>query len=534
MEIIDNSALKFSVPKAVASLLKAQIDKSEIVGESSGMLDVLLYWDHTEVTHATQTLDGYKPSSLTFPELPSPILRDYNWPGIHVPMAHQKKTAEFLSIRPRAFCFNEAGTGKTSSCIWAADYLMNIGVIQRVLVICPLSIMTPAWQADIFKTAMHRSCGIAHGDANKRKKVIKSDFDFVVINYDGIHVVFDEIKNGGFDLIIVDEAIAYKNASSKRWKALSKLITPTTWLWMLTGTPASQSPEDAFGLAKLVSPQRIPKYATAWRDQVMTQLSRFKWIPKKDAASMVFKVLQPAIRFTKRECLDLPPVTYQTRIVPLTATTLKYYNKLKTQLLIEAAGEQVSAVNAGVGLSKLLQISSGSVYTDDGKVIEFDVTPRLFELKSVLDETSNKVIVFVPFLPAISIIQRFLSAKGYTSEVIQGSVSPKDRTEILNRFQTQPDPKVLLVQPQSASHGLTATAADTVVFWGPVMSVETYIQCVGRIDRISQKNKMTVVHLQGSKVEQQRYDILSGKIQEHLSVVDLYKQVLSEEEEEQV
>jgi superfamily II DNA or RNA helicase len=90
------------------------------------------------------------------------------------------------------------------------------------------------------------------------------------------------------------------------------------------------------------------------------------------------------------------------------------------------------------------------------------------------------------------------------------------------------------VQPQSASHGLTATAADTVVFWGPVMSVETYIQCVGRIDRISQKNKMTVVHLQGSKVEQQRYDILSGKIQEHLSVVDLYKQVLSEEEEEQV
>jgi hypothetical protein len=169
---------------------------------------------------------------------------------------------------------------------------------------------------------------------------------------------------------------------------------------MLTGTPASQSPEDAFGLAKLVSPQRIPKYATAWRDQVMTQLSRFKWIPKKDAASMVFKVLQPAIRFTKRECLDLPPVTYQTRIVPLTATTLKYYNKLKTQLLIEAAGEQVSAVNAGVGLSKLLQISSGSVYTDDGKVIEFDVTPRLFELKSVLDETSNKVIVFVPFLPA--------------------------------------------------------------------------------------------------------------------------------------
>ena len=73
---------------------------------------------------------------------------------------------------------------------------------------------------------------------------------------------------------------------------------------------------------------------------------------------------------------------------------------------------------------------------------------------------------------------------------------------------------------------MTLTAADTVVFWSPVMSVETYLQCVGRIDRVGQKNKMTVVHMQGSDVERKIYTMLQGKIDNHLQLVDLYKQEL--------
>lgn len=73
---------------------------------------------------------------------------------------------------------------------------------------------------------------------------------------------------------------------------------------------------------------------------------------------------------------------------------------------------------------------------------------------------------------------------------------------------------------------MTLTAADTVVFWSPVMSVDTYIQCIGRIDRVGQKNGMTVVHLQGSAVERKVYTMLRAKVDSHLEIVDLYKQVL--------
>ena len=518
--IIDDSVLCFPLPLSLRERVTNSIEKSEQDGNNT-----LLYWDHQEVTNATAIIDSERPNDH-LPELPSPILRDYDWPGLYKPFDHQRTTASFLSIRRRAFCFNEAGTGKTSAAIWAADYLMSIGEVKRVLVICPLSIMYSAWQADIFKTVMHRSCAVAHGDQTKRRKVIQGAYDFVIINYDGVNTMRDDIVAAGFDLIIVDEANSYKNASSKRWRSLAITITPDTWLWMMTGTPASQSPVDAFGLAKLVSPGRAPRFITAWRDKVMQQVSRFRWVPKSNSKSIVYNVLQPAVRFTKAECLDLPEVTYQTREVMLTPQALHYYKKLKSQLLIEAAGESVSAVNAAASLNKLLQISGGAVYTDEHNVIEFDVSPRLNALKEVLDETVNKVVIFVPYTHTIDIVAKFLTDNGITNEIIQGSVSAGKRGDIFRQFQSEADPRVLVIQPQAASHGVTLTAADTAVFWSPVMSVETYLQCIARIDRVGQKNTMTVVNIQGSDIERRVYSMLYSKVDSHQQLVELYKQEL--------
>lgn len=524
MQIIEDTALRFLVQSDIASNILRSLNRSEMLYDGVTHKDLAVYWGYNEAALIAHLFDS---DPGAFPSVPSPMLRDYDWPGLYTPFEHQKTTASFLSLRRRAFCFNEAGTGKTSAAIWAADYLMKLGVIKRVLIICPLSIMYTAWQADIFKTAMHRTAVVAHGSADKRSKVIEAKYDFTIINYDGMHSVKNELKNADYDLIIVDEANAYKSASTKRWKTLASLMGASTWLWMMTGTPASQSPVDAFGLAKLVSPSRVPRYATVWRDKVMHQVSRFKWMPKPTAKDDVFAALQPAIRYTKKECLDLPEVTYQTRIIPLTTQTNRYYKELKQQLLVEAAGQQISALNAAASLSKLLQISGGAVYTDGREaVVEFDISPRLSALKEVLDETSNKVVVFVPYLHTIQVITEFLTSNDVSNEIINGGVNAKQRSDIITRFQSSENPRVLVIQPQSASHGVTLTAADTIVFWSPVMSVETYLQCIGRIDRVGQRNPCTVVHLQGSEAERRVYEMLQGKIDSHMKLVDLYKQEL--------
>lgn len=529
MQIVDNAALQMTVPAIVGAQIVQSIEKSHTVRAHAEQHEVLVNWDYEEAADTAAMLDAHAPDP-NIPDVPSPIMRDYAWPGVYKPFDHQKVTASFLSLRPRAFCFNEAGTGKTSAAIWAADYLMNLGLVRQVLVICPLSIMYSAWQADIFKTAMHRSCGVAYGTSERRKKIIRGSYDFTVINFDGVNIVAEDISNSAFDLIIVDEANAYKSTSTKRWKTLSKLIRPSTRLWMMTGTPAAQSPVDAFGLARLISPQRVPKFSTAWRDKVMYPVTRFKWLPKATSRQEVFRALQPAIRYTKAECLDLPEVTYQTRDVPLSTQVQIYYKKLKSQMLIEAAGEQVTAVNAAASLNKLLQISGGAVYTDNRDVVEFDVSPRLNALMEALDETTNKVVIFIPYTHTITVVSEYLEKQGVKNEIIQGSVSATKRNEIIQRFQTSENPRALVIQPQAASHGITLTAADTVVFWSPVMSVETYLQCIARIDRVGQKNSMTVVHLQGSEVERKMYTMLQGKVDSHQKLVDLYKQELESNE----
>ena len=453
-------------------------------------------------------------------------LSEYEWPRPHgfTPFDHQKSTSEFLINNRKAFCFNEQGTGKTASVIWAVDYLMQVGIIQRVLIVCPLSVMKAAWQEDLFKFAIHRRVAVAHGDREKRKRILQSDAEFVIVNFDGVQIIKKEILNGGFDLIVIDEASAYKNAQTDRWKTMRDLSRSIKGLWMLTGTPAAQSPVDAYGLAKLVNPKGVPLFFGQFRDSVMYKISDYRWIPKDSAKTTVHTVLQPAIRFEKSQCLDLPDVTFVEREAPLTPQQVKYYNVLKKQMLFEAAGEEISAVNSAVKINKLLQISGGAVYSDSKEVIEFDVSNRLQVVKEIIDESSHKVLVFVPFTHTIELLNKYLAKHRITCDTINGAVSANRRAEIVKEFQNNPDPKVLIIQPQAASHGLTLTAANTVIWYAPTSSVETYLQANARIDRPGQRNPMTVVHITGSPVEARLYSLLRGNITNHNKIIDLYQQ----------
>jgi SNF2 family DNA or RNA helicase len=511
VKIVEDKALLLELPDA--SVVTDHIHKSAEVREG-----VLVKWGHTE----SEIL-----ARLGFEDTPSPILKDYQWTGKLTPFDHQKTTASFLSIRRKAFCFNEQGTGKTASVIWAADYLMKRGLVKRVLVLCPLSIMKSAWQQDLFKFAMHRSCSVAYGSAKQREKIVNAGAEFVIINFDGLAIVKDQIINEGFDLIVVDEATAYKNAQTTRWKVLKQIVKATDpRIWMLTGTPAAQSPLDAYGLAKMVESPKCPAYFGQYRDQVMMKVTQFKWVPKPHAQDLVHSILQPAIRFEKKDCLDLPEVTHTEREAPLTPQQAKYYALLKSQMLIEAEGEEVSAVNAAAKVNKLLQISGGAVYTDTGEVLEFDVSNRLNVVLEAIGEASSKVLVFVPFTHTIELLRARLEKQGITCDVVNGKVPVNKRSDIVQRFQTEKDPHVLIIQPQAASHGLTLTAADTIIWYAPVTSVETYLQANARIDRPGQKNAMTVVHIKGSEVENRLYSMLKNNINNHQKIIDLYRQEL--------
>lgn len=515
MQIVENKALQFVTRKA--EQIAALIPKSKILERNGPLAKVLVHWGPEE----WQLL-----RNLGLKNPPHPILGRYKWPGIYTPFDHQLTTAAFLASHPRCYCLSEPGTGKTNAAAWAADYLLTKKLVKRVLVVCPVSIMDTAWRADLFRTLMHRSVGIASGTKRQREAVIAADYEFVIINFDGVKVAHQALMAGGFDLVIIDEATSVKNAQTERWKALNSLCKPGVRVWAMTGTPAAQSPLDAYGLAKLVRPDSVPRSYGMWRDRVMIKITQFKWVPHTNAKAMVHEVLQPAIRYTKEECLDLPDLLYATRELELSPQQKKYYEQVKTHMVALAAGEEITAANAATLINKLAQIAQGAAYADNGEVIQFDIKNRLAELMEVITGTNHKVLVFVPYRHVLSMLIDELGAALGPEQIafIHGGVPATQRADIIKQFQTEDRPKVLLLVPQATAHGITLTRADNIVWWGPITSTEVYLQANSRAHRAGQTNKVTVTHLQGSPVERRMYAALQGKVNAHMDLVELYKQ----------
>jgi len=519
MQIVDNRALQFVTRKA--EQITALIPRSEVIERNGELARMLVYWGHDEWAVLR---------NLGINKLPHPIVGRYKWPGLYTPFDHQRVTAEFFASNVRCYCFNQPGTGKTAAAAWAADYLLTKKLIKRVLVICPVSIMDTAWRADLFRNLMHRTVGIATGDKRKRAAIVNGDYEFVIINFDGVKVVHQELLNGGFDLIIIDEATAIKTAQTDRWKTINTLVKPNVRVWAMTGTPASQSPLDAYGIAKMVRPESVPRSFMQWRDKVMNKITQFKWAAKPNAKDTVFEVLQPAIRFTKEECLDLPDQLYTTREVVLTPQQSKFYDTIKTHMATVAAGEEISATNAATLINKLLQTSLGAVYSDTREVIEFDITSRMNELEDIINSTEHKVLVFIPYRHVLELVERELGQRMGDPKLIEhihGGVPAGQRSGIIKRFQTEDAPRVLLLVPNAIAHGVTLTRADQIVWWGPVTSTEIYLQANARPHRAGQTNKVTVTHLQGSPVERRMYAALQDKVGAHLDIVELYRQEIT-------
>jgi SNF2 family DNA or RNA helicase len=143
-----------------------------------------------------------------------------------------------------------------------------------------------------------------------------------------------------------------------------------------------------------------------------------------------------------------------------------------------------------------------------------------------IEESTHKVLVFVPFRHAIEVLRDRLRKDGFAVEAIHGGVSVTRRTEIFQAFQTEPEPRILLIQPAAASHGVTLHAANTVVWWGPVTSNEIWHQANARVHRAGQKNPCLVVRLCGCAVERKLYEALDAKTEDMDTLLSLYKEEL--------
>lgn len=448
---------------------------------------------------------------------PSPILHYYDWPGPFTPYDHQKQTAAFLTMHQRGLVLNEIGTGKTQSALWAADYLIQTKHVSRVLIISPLSTLERVWGDGIFTGLVNRKFVTLHGTSERRRKLLNTDADFYIINHDGFPIIAKE-SIGKFDLVIVDEAAVLRNPTTRRFKIFRKWMddNPQARLWLMTGTPTPNLPTDAWALAKLVNSPYCTKTYTAFRDQVMAKVGQWKYLPRPTAVDTVKKILQPAVRYNRDDCFDLPSTIVQTRQVALSSEQQKHYKQMLRHFVTELAEEKkqgtITAVNEAVKLQKLVQIACGVAYDDRGQNLEIDATPRVNLVKELIEEAGEKVILFVPLTGTLHMLKRELE-KHWTVGVVNGEVSTGKRNQIFYDFQHEKDPHVLIAHPGTMAHGLTLTSASTIIWYGPINQNEQYVQANGRIERIGKRHVSNVIHIEATKLEHKMYERLKNKQQ---------------------
>lgn len=443
---------------------------------------------------------------------PSPILHYYDWPGRFTPFDHQKETAAFLTLHNKGLVLNDIGTGKTQSALWAADYLLKTKQVKKVLILSPLSTLERVWGDGIFLGFPHRKFVVLHGTAERRRRLLQQDVDFYIVNHDGFSIIADD-AHGMFDLVIVDEAAVLRNPSTQRFKFFRKWMAsnPQTRLWLMTGTPTPNDPTDAWALAKLVDSPNCKSTFTSFRETVMMKIGQWKYVPRPESTDIVKDILQPAVRFTRDECFDLPETIIQTRQVALTAEQQKHYKAMFKDFIAEVGSDgTISAVNEAVKVQKLIQIACGVAYGDDGQDIEIDASPRVKVVKEIIEEAGEKVIVFVPLTGTLHMLEKELS-KHWSVGVVNGQVSSSKRDVIFKDFQDSKDPHVLIAHPGTMAHGLTLTTASTIIWYGPVNSNETYVQANGRIERIGKNKTSNVIHIEATDLEHRAYERLKNK-----------------------
>lgn len=433
----------------------------------------------------------------------------YDYPGRFKPMDHQRKTVAFAIEYRRCFITNGMGTGKTAAALWAADLLMREGEISRVLVVSPKSTLHSVWMHELFQTLPQRRGVILAGDRGKKEALAKDPrYDFCIVNPESLHLV---PKDAPFDLIIVDEFTYFKSSKAVRTKALAARSAKTR-LWMMSGTPSPQNPTDAYAPITLVR----GKFTTfrSFRDQTMTQLSQFKWVAKRNAAEVIHQYMQPCIRFSRDDCLDLPPCQIIDQKVEMTPAQEKMVKTFLKEAYAELDGATITATNAAAALSKALQVMSGGVYgaeNGEGKpAFAVDSEPLFETIIELVNEAEGPVIVFAPFRISAAVIHARLVAAGLRSALVTGATTGEARSSIFAQVQSGMLDAMVAI-PRTVSHGLTLTASNTIIWAGPVFSLETYEQANARINRQGQTRKTLVYRLTQNNLAKQLFLRLDSK-----------------------
>lgn len=441
-------------------------------------------------------------------------------PIIHPPVKanlfqHQVKgynmaLINFTLRRGFGFLF-EMGCGKTLTAIAVAGTLYSERKINKLLVVAPTSVCS-VWPEDFGKFADFPHIEkIMLGTKSQRLKQLKELESFpcealkvAVINYESVwrDDIFDKLVEFNADMIICDESQRIKTHDAQQSKAMHQLGDLARYKLILSGTPVQNNAVDLYSQYRFLDPTVFGSNFYKFRNRfcVMGGFNRRQIVNYKDLDLLIKKEHSIAYRVTKKEALDLPEQTFETRYITLTPSEKKLYNTLKKESATELAnGETISASTVLTKLLRLQQFTGGFVIADGEEKPQQIGSGKINALEDIVDDYvidgGKKLVIFARFRAELDLIQNLLDKKKLKYGVIYGDIKLSDRGEIVRDFQENEETKVFLAQIDTAGLGITLTAADTCVYYSVNFNYAAYSQSLARIHRIGQRNTCTYIHL---------------------------------------
>lgn len=454
--------------------------------------------------------------------------------GKYKPMKHQMDIAAFMTLYPRSYDLASPRLGKTSATLLGIDYLQRIhAIIGGCLIITTLTTIHGVWKASIESMLPGARILVAHG--KDRTSALEKPADFYITNYDSVRISRDAFikacNEGRIGAVVVDELTHVGNTGSKRHKAIYDICnrTPIKYVYGLTGSPAD-NPEMVYGMCRVINPAQLP----CTTKQGWLNLTTYQWGPEpyqrslaSGAKGIIYKAMQPAIRFNKDDILDLPPVTTQVRECALSKAQSVMRKDLRDEAIaLLDSGEVITAANGGVLLNKLMQVAIGAVKTHNDNVIFLDHEERTQTILDIIKETDRKVVIFCGFINGIQLTVDEIRQAGYSCEKVDGSVTGMKRADILNRFQNTPDPHVLVCHPTTTAMGVELSAADTMIFNGvPLTGGFVYAQSVERLSSNKQTSKnINIVHVISTPEERKALTAIQKGYDVGKNIAEMFKE----------
>lgn len=439
--------------------------------------------------------------------------------------AHQRQITRHQIEHPRSLVLADPGTGKTRSTLDAiAEHRRNGG--GRALVLAPKAILLPAWVADARRFVTGLSLVAAFAPATARYNAFRSRADVIVTNHDATPwmlrhpELFDDI-----DFLIIDESTAYKNPSTQRTKALIALLPFFTRRSALTGWPTPNNLLDIWAQTFLIDDgerlgRNYHKFRHATHKPVATDMGITKWVEREGTREAVADLISDiSIRLKLEDCVDLPPQHHTDRTVRLSKKLRQHYEEMENHALCMVDKAEVEAINAVTLVSKLMQIASGAVY-DVNRDAQLLDTERYDLIAQLCAEREHTLVAFQWKHQREGLV-RALERIGINEYALIDGEHNRNTGELVERFQSG-DYRVLLAQPQSASHGLTFTRAKTIIWASPTWNAEHFYQFNRRIYRIGQNSKTEIIRIIAEDtIDERVYEALSEKTNRSLNLLHL-------------